>query len=336
MTPSENFLKIVAPINNAEDVQALVEAGASELYCGLLPESWIKHYGYSDFLNKRQGTVANLTSYSQLESLHANAARLKIPVALTLNTTYTEEMLPEVVEIAETWAEMGGEAIMISDPTLFLQLQKRTPKVRRHLSILANPFNHKLVQFFARFGVTRAVLPRELSISEMKQIIHKLPGMEFEVMALNDKCRFVDGLCHFYHSTSFSSAQLTVLPYQICNGRAEIKVSDPAYTGHGCSILFGGRAVVKHEKTSLIPGNPGCAACLAGDLLNAGIGYLKLGGRGLPIQLNLRNVRFFRQVVELSQSGRTNTEQIRTLYQETFGQPCNPAVCYYAEWNQQS
>ena len=236
MKPDARSPQIVAPINRPEDVKALYEAGASELYCGILPETWVEHYGTSDFLNKRQGTVANLTSFADLEMLHAAAAQYQMPVALTLNTTYTQEMLPQVVQVAETWAEMGGEAIMISDPTLFLLLQKRTPKVRRHLSILANPFNHKVLQFFARFGVTRAVLPRELSINEMQQIIQKMPMMEYEVMALNDKCRFIDGMCHFYHSTVFRSDQPTAMPYQTLNGRAEVKVCDPGYTGHGCSI----------------------------------------------------------------------------------------------------
>ena len=120
------------------------------------------------------------------------------------------------------------------------------------------------------------------------------------------------------------------------SGRAEVKVCDPGYTGHGCSILFGSRANVKHDKTTLLPGNPGCAACMVGDLLTAGIGFFKLGGRGLPIQLNVRNVRFLKQVVDLTLCGNATTKRIRDLYQETFSQPCNPTVCYYAEWNRAS
>jgi hypothetical protein len=151
-------------------------------------------------------------------------------------------------------------------------------------------------------------------------------------MALNDKCRFIDGLCHFYHSTVFNTDQRTAIPYSFCQGGAEIGTYDPCYSGHGCSIIFGSTSPQTIDKQFLLPGNPGCAACFIGSLMDAGIGYLKLGGRGLPTQKNLQNIRFMKSVIELSMSGESNSEQIKALYTAIFGHPCNPGSCYYAEW----
>jgi U32 family peptidase len=327
-----NPLRIVAPINSPEDVALLHAAGASELYCGVLPGKWVETYGSSDTLNKRQGLVANLDRLEKLQSIQEEAKKLDMPVALTLNTSYTEEMLVMVLEIADAWADMGGAAIMVSDVSLLLAMQKRHPGVRRHLSILANTFNSKTIQFYERFEIARVVLPRELGMAEMKQISDESPGMEFEVMAFNDKCRFIDGQCYFYHSTAFNSAQRMAFHYILREGRAEVTAFDPGYSGHGCVILpcfFDSRDPAGGTGRS---GNPGCAACWLDELSKAGIAYLKLGGRGLPAQENAKNIGFMRKVIELISAGNSDRRAIMSLYRQTFGQACKQDNCYYTEW----
>jgi U32 family peptidase len=327
-----NTLKIVAPINSPADVELFHQAGAAELYCGILPPKWVETYGTSDTLNKRQGLVANLESYDRLQAIQASAKKLDMPVALTLNTSYTDEMLPMVLEIAAAWAEMGGSAIMVSDLALLLAMQKKHPGVRRHISILANTFNRRSLQFFQRFGIARVVLPRELNFAEMEHITTAFPGMEFEGMAFNDKCRFIDGQCYFYHSTAFLSGQRTAFQYSLREGQAGVCAFDPGYSGHGCAILPSLPDAGNLAGQPLRSGNPGCAACSVGELAGAGIGYLKLGGRGLPAQMNARNIAFMKAVLDMLPAGQAAPSRVKALYRRTFGQDCPPGSCYYADW----
>jgi U32 family peptidase len=329
--PAERRLKIVAPINSPEDVELFHNAGASELYCGVLPEKWVETYGSSDTLNKRQGLVANLASFAKLYAIQEKAKALNMPVALTLNTSYTEEMLPMVLEIASGWANAGGDAIMVSDVSLLLAMQKELPALRRHLSILANTFNSSTLQFYRRFDISRVVLPRELTIPEMKELIDVFPGMEYEVMAFNDKCRFIDGQCYFYHSTVFNAGQRTAFQVSLQAGQARVFSFDPAYSGHGCTVLFGQPDSGTASKQAVKAGNPGCAACFVAELSSAGVGYLKLGGRGLPAQKNARNIAFMKHVIDGVSSGQSDPQGIRSFYRETFGQDCVRSSCYYAE-----
>lgn len=37
-------MKLVAPISKVEEVLPIIEAGADELYCGVLPLEWYKKY----------------------------------------------------------------------------------------------------------------------------------------------------------------------------------------------------------------------------------------------------------------------------------------------------
>ena len=331
MSPKHHgAIKIVAPIQAAEDVERIVLAGADELYCGYLPQAWQDIYGDGDFLNKRQGVKANLTRPEDLACLATEAHRLGIPAALTLNTAYSREMLAPVMDIAGFWVDCGGDAVMVSDLALLMALKDKYPTLQCHLSILANTFNSRTIDFFTRFGIDRVVLPRELTTSEITQITRQFPLLGFEVMSLNDKCPFIDGLCHFYHATAYPDGVRLDLQFKEENGERVICTPDPAYRGHGCAIIAA-HATHGGNSESFFAGNPGCAACFIDDLAEAGIGYLKLGGRGLPPEMNARNIAFLNQVRHWVSGGQTNSTAIKDLYRSTFGKPCHPGVCYYRQ-----
>jgi collagenase-like PrtC family protease len=322
-------LKIVAPINSPDAVELLHAAGAAELYCGILPQTWTDVYGFSDMLNKRQGPIANLTSFRALRLLLARAHQFAMPVALTLNIAYTADMLPAVLEIADVWANAGGDALMVSDIALLLAMQDRRPEMRRCLSILGNPFNSGVLRFYRRFGISRAVLPRELTIAEMGEIVRRCPDLEYEVMAFNDKCYFIDGHCNFYHSTRFAANQATAFPFVSRGGQSEIACFDPGYSGHGCSLLRPYARATGDARAAT--GNSGCAACYLERLAAAGIDFLKLGGRGLPPEKNAQNVRFLGGVIAMLSHGGASSEAVRGFFHETYGHPCESGSCYYAD-----
>ena len=76
------------------------------------------------------------------------------------------------------------------------------PQLRRHLSVQASATSHEAIGFYAReFGVQRVVLPRVLSLQQVRQVIAHSP-VEVEVFGFGSLCIMVEGtllsvvVCH--------------------------------------------------------------------------------------------------------------------------------------------
>jgi len=323
--------RIVAPANHSDEVEALSEVGADEIYCGVLPSSWSEKYGDWDCLSRRQGNVANLSSIEQLQEVAKLAKRLGIKASLTLNVRYTAQQISDVLDLAIAWEQAGGAAVIVSSLAVLIGLQQRGSNLFRHISILANVTNSQAVVFFRRLDATRVIFPRELTISEMATVALNQPEIEYEAMALNEQCRFIDGLCGFYHGTMFPDDTASVFTFKRTSQDCMPVVysHDLCYAGHGCQVPFTdecGRLIAQPNRDDV--NRPACAACGLLELHCAGVRLLKIGGRGLPTELKLRAVSFLRNAGELALSG-ARLREIRDLYRSTFGQACGKASCYY-------
>ena len=80
---------LVAPVASVEDARLVLEAGADEIYCGVLTEDWKARYGDGDLVSRRQGSGAHLRSLEELASVAALARQRGRGAALTLNSRYT-------------------------------------------------------------------------------------------------------------------------------------------------------------------------------------------------------------------------------------------------------
>lgn len=324
--------RIVVPVNHPDEIAALAESGANEVYCGVLPTKWSARYGDWDCLSRRQGNVANLSSIEQLQKVARLAKTSGMHASLALNVRYTAEQIPDVLDLALAWEQAGGASVIVSSLAVLIGLQERGSKLFRHISILANVTNSQAVVFFRRFGASRVIFPRDLTIRDMGAVTSKQPDIEYEAMALNEKCRFIDGLCGFYHGTIYPDDTASVFAYER-NGRSRtptVYAHDLCYAGHGCQISFTderGKPVPQPKRDDV--NRPACAACSLLYLHRVGVRFLKIGGRGLPTELKLRAVSYLRNAGDLALNG-TSLRKMRELYRDTFGQDCGGASCYYA------
>ncbi len=328
---ASEWFRIVAPVNSPEEVQVLADAGASEIYCGVLPPRWSEKYGDWDSLSRRQGNIANLSTIDELIKVAQESHRLGIKSSLALNVRYTAEQIPDVLDIAREWDEAGGTSIIASNLGILIALKKEGARLCRHASILANLTNSKAIQFHLRLGITRVILPRHLKLSEMGALIAHEPNLEYEAMALNEKCRFIDGLCGFYHGTMYPEGMASVFRYEY-RGPAKtptVYAHDLCYAGHGCQVPFideNGTPIPQLHRDDV--NVPACAACSLVHMQRIGLRFLKIGGRGLPTELKLRAVSFLSDAVRLAENGAESVE-MRRLYQNTFGHHCRSSSCYY-------
>jgi collagenase-like PrtC family protease len=215
---------------------------------------------------------------------------------------------------------MGGDAVIVSDVSMLLTLHRHESRLIRRLSLLAGVFNRSAACFFREhFGVERIVLPRELRRSEIESITRE-KNVQWEALALDCRCTFIDGFCGFHHLVRITDRVPTAFEYIAGPQGALAYADDPDFEGHGCSLDW--TPPICRPPDSIEA--PGCAACQLPWLRAAGVRYFKVGGRGYPLEVLERNVRFLKRALAAA------PDAARTDYRETFGTSCNGERCFYS------
>jgi len=317
-----------------DELENAVKMGGDEVYCGFIPQSIGELFGFDDMISRRQGQIANITSTSVLEAVVAESSKLNTPIALTLNCQYSRSLFPHILSIAEFWAEAGGNAIILSDVALLIALKRKSLPLEYHLSLMANAFNTSTIEFYSELGIHRVVLPRELKYNEISRMTALFPTIGFEAIVLHDRCPFIDGLCGFYHSTSYTPGTITSAPWTLSieTKKKCVYANNLSYAGHGCYLLRNsGRHIqyIQEEPNHLLPE---CAACQLPILMDAGVRFLKIAGRGLPSPYKAKSVNFIRKAADIwleNTVSKKKKNRIMNLYFYMFGQRCLENQCYY-------
>lgn len=114
-TVAPRALGIASPVSEVDEVDLLVENGATEFYCGVAPSAWAAHYGAS-WLNRRSRGKANLPSIEHVAALTERAHEYNVPVRVTLNAPfYTGEQLDDVVSLAGELKGAGADGLIVSE-----------------------------------------------------------------------------------------------------------------------------------------------------------------------------------------------------------------------------
>lgn len=92
--------------------------------------------------------------------------------------------------------EMKPDALIISDPGMFLIAREICPEIEIHISTQANNTNYKTYQFWWQQGAKRVVSARELSLTEIREIRDHIPEeMEIESFVHGAMCISYSGRC---------------------------------------------------------------------------------------------------------------------------------------------
>lgn len=101
--------------------------------------------------------------------------------------TYMRDIEPVVA--------MKPDALIMSDPGLIMLVREKYPDMPIHLSVQANAVNYASVLFWAKQGVERIILSRELSLEEIAEIRQQCPDTELEVFVHGALCMAYSGRC---------------------------------------------------------------------------------------------------------------------------------------------
>lgn len=332
-------MKLLAPIRALDELEMLASAGAEELYCGIVPREWTDRYQGAAWLNRRAPRNGSLETWRELRDLTGAAAKLSIPVFVTLNAPYyTEDQLPLVADLASRLAaECGVRAFIISDIPLLHRLSQMQLPADLHVSSVAATLNVEAVRFLQEFGPTRIVLPRSVTLAEIREITTAVAGdMEIEVFLLNDGCAFEEGFCAttHHHSVGAFCTSLSTMDAAFewhgpaCSGRrqkwllknlADYREWVWYVNGNGCSSTPKG-----------LPYGP-CGLCAIGELQRMGVASLKIVGREASPFKKLASVKMAADILRRVRAAEPDSRVIQRA-RSLRGEPqhCESGyMCYY-------
>ena len=178
--------QILAPAGNKDAFLAAIAAGADAIYCGL-----------KSFSARME--AKNFTG-SELACLVALAHEKNVAVYVAMNSLIKAS---EIHDVAQLIGQLKGryrpDAVIIQDLAMIDIVKDIGYTGEIHLSTLANvTFPSALKIAGSIRGVRRIVLPRELSIDEIKMMAQECPSnLSLEVFIHGALCYAVSGRCYW-------------------------------------------------------------------------------------------------------------------------------------------
>lgn len=119
-----------------------------------------------------------------------------VKVYITANILAHNGDLDGVREYFAELREIKPDALIISDPGVYMIAKEVCPKIERHISTQANNTNYGTYRFWYEQGAKRVVSARELSLAEIKEIRANIPDdLEIETFIHGAMCISYSGRC---------------------------------------------------------------------------------------------------------------------------------------------
>ncbi len=173
--------ELLAPAGSLKHLQMAVDFGADAVYAGV-PKWSLRVRGNGFVRDDFEKGIA----YA-----HAHGKKVHAVLNIIPHVRRTNGFL----RVLDEMAALKPDAFIMGDPGLIDMVRNRYPEIPIHLSVQANTVNAGSVKFWQKVGLTRCILARELSITEIDLIKQACPDMEVEVFAHGALCIAVSGRC---------------------------------------------------------------------------------------------------------------------------------------------
>ncbi len=173
-------MELLAPCGSSESLEAALRCGADAVYFGV--EGFNARRNAENFSEQ---TLADVVGQCHLRG---------VQVHLTLNTLVSDTELSRAMEVVRHACEAGVDALIVQDLGLASGIHRAAPRMPLHASTQLSVHTPAGVQRLAELGFTRAVLARELSRDELREIAEHSP-IELEVFVHGALCMSVSGQC---------------------------------------------------------------------------------------------------------------------------------------------
>ena len=245
---------------------------------------------------------------------HAHNVR----VYVTANILAHNSDLDGVRKYFEELKEVNPDALIISDPGVFMIAKEVLPEMELHISTQANNTNYGTYLFWKGQGAKRVVSARELSLREIKEIRDHIPDdLEIESFIHGAMCISYSGRCLLSNYFTGRDANQGACTHP-CRWKYSIMEETrpgeymPVYENERGTYIFNSKDLCMIEH---VP-----------DLINAGIDSLKVEGRMKTALYVATVARTYRKAIDDYQTDPKRYEANMDWYKEEIGK------CTYREF----
>ena len=300
--------ELICPAGTPAALRTAVDAGADAVYCG-----------FQNATNARNFPGLNFTP-EELGKSVAYAHERGAKVLLAVNTFPPAGKFGLWKEAVDAGARLGVDAFIVADIGVADYVAREYPDRRLHLSVQAAASSPEAIRFYCEnFGVRRVVLPRILTVPEIRAIKKEIP-CEIETFIFGNHGLMVEGRCSLTNYVTGLSTNMD----GVCSPAADVEyVRDEAgnmttrlgpYTidrfacgeTAGYPTICKGRYRAPHRDDGYYAFEEPVSLNLSRllpELMAAGVNAFKIEGRQRSRAYVSRVVRAFRQAVDDVRAG---------------------------------
>ena len=175
-------VELLAPAGDLEKLKMAIIYGADAIYLG----------GEAFGLRKASKNFSIEQIKEGVDFAHERGKK----VYVTLNIVPHNKDLIGLEEYVSELYNVNVDAVIVSDPGMFMIIKKTVPEMEIHISTQASITNYETIMFWYNLGARRIVLARELSFEEIKEITSKIPeDLDIEAFVHGAMCMSYSGRC---------------------------------------------------------------------------------------------------------------------------------------------
>ena len=194
-----------------------------------------------------------------------------VKVYITANILAHNGDLDGVREYFAELREIKPDALIISDPGVYMIAKEVCPEIERHISTQANNTNYETYRFWYNLGAKRVVTARELSLAEIKEIREHIPeDMEIETFIHGAMCISYSGRCLLSNYLAGRDANQGACTHPC---RWKYSIVEEKRPGEYMPVFENERGTYIFNSKDL------CMIEHMDDIINSGIDSLKIEGR---------------------------------------------------------
>ncbi len=188
--------ELVCPAGTPASLRTAIDAGAGAVYCGFQNATNARNFPGLNFTPQE---MEQGVSYAHEHGAHVLLAANTFPPA------GKTELWKKAVDMA---VDFGIDAVIVADISVAAYMAKAHPDTRLHLSVQAGASSPEAIKFYCEsFNVKRVVLPRILTVPEIKQIHDQIP-CEIEAFIFGNIGMMAEGRCSLTNYTTGLSTNM--------------------------------------------------------------------------------------------------------------------------------
>ena len=315
-------MKILTPYRKECDIDALFEAGADELYFGFYDDRWIEKFGDFSYINRMSDfkLKANAVPFEEAPGLIDEIKRHGLKAFVTMNAAeYSVAQVDMLEQYLSAMEASRPDGIIVSSLVLAQLVQKHG--IKPVASTMCGIFNSDILKEYIDAGVSRVILPRELTLSEIEDMCASHPEIEFEVFLMRNGCRFADSHCLGVHGRQYGA-----LCNAVTNGPFKVETLD---------LEFDKRQAYdwNFRMYNMAHRGEACSLCAIYRLMKAGVDAGKIVGRNDNPEAIKRDILLVKKNIEIARSSQTEEEYLdKMIFPPSRCNLCLQGLsCYYPE-----